>query len=264
MKVAIHGASGRMGQHVARSALCDKDIELVAAIDHARSPSLGKDIGLLVGLEPCGVSISAEVAQGVEEAEIVIDFSLPPALPALIQACQLHGTPLVSGTTGADAAIADQLTALQKDAAVFTAANFSLGVNVLIHLAATATRALGETFDAELIEMHHRNKVDAPSGTALALADAVRDAKSFPKSAFVYGREGKTGARSDAEIGVMTLRGGDVVGEHTLILAGESERLELTHRASDRSLFAKGALRAAKWLWGKPPGRYTMNDVLGL
>ncbi len=264
MKLVIHGAGGRMGREVALAALEDSSVQLVGAIDHDGSNALGKDLAELVGREVCGVRVGADLKAVLDKADVVIDFSLPPALPRLIDACSRAGVALVSGTTGTDETIASQLAELQKHAAVLTAANFSLGVNVLIHLANLAARALGQGFDAELVEMHHRRKIDAPSGTAIAIADAVRDAKSLSPSQAVYGREGKTGARPSDQIGIMTLRGGDVVGDHTLILAGDGERLELTHRASNRGLFAKGALRAAHWITGKEPGRYTMNNVLGL
>jgi 4-hydroxy-tetrahydrodipicolinate reductase len=229
------------------------DLSLVAAVDAAQSPLLGRDAGELAGVAPAGVKVTEQLS-ALDGADVVIDFSLPVALPRLFDRLQEKPLPLVLATTGVDA----------QRMPLVAAPNYRLGVAVLYHLAEQAT-ALLPGFDLEIIEMHHRNKVDAPSGTALGLLDAAaRGRNQDGRAHAVFGRQGHPGARSDAEIGVMTLRGGDVIGDHTLILAGAGERLELSHRASNRSLFAHGALRAARYLIGKSPGRYTMPQVLGL
>jgi 4-hydroxy-tetrahydrodipicolinate reductase len=198
------------------------------------------------------------------EVDVVIDFSLPVALDALFDAAERHARPLVIATTGLSPALWSRVDALAGKLPVVAAPNYSTGVAVLYHLAEKASALLRE-FDLEIVEMHHRHKVDAPSGTALGLAEAAARGRGLnAREHAVYGRQGHTGARTDNEIGIMTLRGGDVIGDHTLTLAGPGERLELSHRASNRALFARGALRAARWVVGKAPGRYGMNHVLGL
>lgn len=263
IKVAVHGAAGRMGRTVAQLVHEAADLSLVAAVDAPGSPLLGRDAGELAGVAPAGVKISSELAE-LERADVVVDFSLPVALPRLFDRLQEKPLPLVLATTGVDAALFARVEQLAQRMPLVAAPNYSLGVAVLCHLAEQAT-ALLPGFDLEIIEMHHRNKVDAPSGTALGLLDAAaRGRQQDGRAQAVFGRQGHPGARTDSEIGVMTLRGGDVIGDHTLILAGAGERLELSHRASNRSLFAHGALRAARYLIGKGPGRYTMPQVLGL
>jgi 4-hydroxy-tetrahydrodipicolinate reductase len=239
------------------------DLSLAAAIDSPGSPLLGRDAGELAGVAASGVKISSDLAQ-LAGADVVIDFSLPVALPRLFDYLQEKPLPLVLATTGVDAPLWARVDQLAQYLPLVAAPNYSLGVAVLCHLAEQAS-ALLPGFDLEIIEMHHRNKVDAPSGTALGLLDAAARGRGQDGRAHaVFGRHGQPGARSDAEIGVMTLRGGDVIGDHTLMLAGPGERLELSHRASNRALFAHGALRAARFLVGKAPGRYTMPQVLGL
>jgi 4-hydroxy-tetrahydrodipicolinate reductase len=239
------------------------DLSLVAAVDAAQSPLLGRDAGELAGVAPAGVKVTEQLS-ALDGADVVIDFSLPVALPRLFDRLQEKPLPLVLATTGVDAPLWARVDQLAQRMPLVAAPNYRLGVAVLYHLAEQAT-ALLPGFDLEIIEMHHRNKVDAPSGTALGLLDAAaRGRNQDGRAHAVFGRQGHPGARSDAEIGVMTLRGGDVIGDHTLILAGAGERLELSHRASNRSLFAHGALRAARYLIGKSPGRYTMPQVLGL
>lgn len=263
VRVALHGATGRMGRAILSVLAEEPELELGAAFASASNSALGRDAGELVGGRALGVTIE-QLGERVE-ADVVIDFSTPAALVALAERCEKSRTPLVSGTTGLGASHQEALAQLAKVVPVVHAPNMSVGVNVLFHLAEVATRLLGSAFDAEIVEMHHRHKVDAPSGTAVRLAERVARARGLdPSRAAVHGRSGQVGPRKDDEIGVMTLRGGGVVGEHTLVLAGPGERVELVHRAQDRSIFARGAVRAAVWVVGKEPGLYDMPDVLGI
>ncbi len=263
LRVAVHGAAGRMGRTVVQHIHEDPALTLSAAIDAASRPMGPRDAGELAGVGPLGVLVSAQLA-ALTGSEVVVDFSLPAALDALLAECTRLGLPLVLATTGLTPAQSAAVDALACSVPVVAAPNYSTGVAVLYHLAAQAS-ALLPNFDLEIVEMHHRHKVDAPSGTALGLAEAAaRGRRQVAHEVAIYGRHGHAGARSDTEIGVMTLRGGDVVGDHTLVVAGPGERLELTHRAHHRGLFAQGALRAARWVVGQPPGRYGMAHVLGL
>lgn len=267
LRVAVHGAAGRMGLSIVRALREDAGAELVAALEHADSAALGKDVGVLAGGESLGVAISAGHEAGLRACDVVIDFSLPAPTARLAAKAAALEKPAVIGTTGLDAEQVAALETLAGVAPIVFAPNYSQGVNLLFHLAAKAAELAGPGFDAEIVEMHHRRKVDAPSGTAVRLYEVVAEAKGLPvDGAAVHGRSGPTGARSDGEIGVMTLRGGDVVGEHTLMLAALGERLELTHRATDRHIFARGAVRAAHWLLAPDtkPGRYDMGDVMNL
>jgi 4-hydroxy-tetrahydrodipicolinate reductase len=262
LKVAIHGAAGRMGKTLVRL-VHEAGLELSAAVASAKSPLLGKDAGEVAGVGAQGWPLTASL-ESLASADVVIDFSLPVALPGLFAAVERYSRPLVLATTGLDDALWKQVDALGRHVPLIAAPNYSTGVAVLYHLAQKASALLAD-FDLEVVEMHHRNKVDAPSGTALGLAAAAARGRDLDaKANAVYGREGHPGARTEKEIGVMTLRGGDVIGDHTLILAGPGERLELAHKATNRDLFARGALRAAQWLADKAPGRYGMNHVLGL
>jgi 4-hydroxy-tetrahydrodipicolinate reductase len=265
-RVSVHGAAGRMGRSIVKVLVEDKGATLVSAIDRGGHPALGQDAGLLAGLnEPLGVAVTSSLEAALERAEVVIDFTLPDAARSLFEACALRRVAAVVGTTGLDAAARAALDALCKVAPVVVAPNYSVGVNALWALAAQAVRLLGPEYDIEIVEMHHRHKVDAPSGTAVRLTEVVAQARGVdPNVAVRSGRSGQVGARSAGEIGVHALRGGDVVGEHTLILAGPGERIELTHRAHSREIFALGAVRAAHFVVGRPPGLYDMADVLGI
>lgn len=263
LKVAVHGVAGRMGRAVVQILDECEDLGLAVAIDGASSPHLGRDAGELSGIGARGVAIQADLA-ALAQAAVVIDFSLPAAIDGLLDAVERHRTPLVLATTGLAPAQKERVAAVARAVPVVAAANYSTGVAVLAYLAERASALLPE-FDLELVEMHHRHKIDAPSGTALALAEAAARGRGADLSQrAVYGRQGPIGPRARSEIGIMTLRGGDVVGDHTLILAGQGERLELSHRAGDRALFARGAVRAARWVINQPPGCYGMPDVLGL
>ncbi|HSN83065.1 MAG TPA: 4-hydroxy-tetrahydrodipicolinate reductase [Polyangiales bacterium] len=265
VQIAIHGAAGRMGRSIAAVLNDDLEGNLVAAMDREDSELLGQDMGVLTGREPSGVRITCDLEEFLSNVEVVIDFSGAAATAKLLPVCAGQRIPMVIGTTGLDAATRAGLERAAEMVPIVFAPNYSQGVNALYFLAARATELLGPAFDAEIVEMHHRFKVDAPSGTAVRLAEVVAEAKQLdPERAVNPGRSGQVGARPLEEIGVMALRGGDVVGEHTLYLVGEGERLELTHRATDRSIFARGAVRAAHWVVARPAGLYDMADVMGI
>jgi 4-hydroxy-tetrahydrodipicolinate reductase len=265
VQIAIHGAAGRMGRSIAQVLAHDSSARLVAAMDREGSEVLGRDVGELAGLPPQDVTVTSDVEQFLRNVEVVIDFTLPEATTKLLPLCAGQRIPMVIGTTGLDGHARAALERAAEIIPIVYAPNYSQGVNALYHLAARAAELLGPGFDAEIVEMHHRHKVDSPSGTAVRLAEVVADAKGLDsQSASRHGRSGAVGARPSREIGVMALRGGDVVGEHTLYLVGEGERLELTHRATDRSIFARGAVRAAHWVVGQPAGLYDMAHVMGI
>ncbi len=254
-----------MGQSIASVLHDDLECKLVAAMDREGSELLGEDMGALIGKSPTGVCITSDVEEFLSNVEVVIDFSVAPATSKLLPICASQHIPMVIGTTGLDGATRAGLERAAEMVPIVFAPNYSQGVNALYFLAARATELLGPGFDAEIVEIHHRNKVDAPSGTAVHLAEVVAQAKRLdPEVAVTHGRSGHVGARPLDEVGVMALRGGDVVGEHTLYLTGEGERIELTHRATDRSIFARGAVRAAHWVVGRPAGLYDMADVMGI
>ena len=260
MKIALHGATGRMGLALAALARADADVAIVGAAAAPGDPGVGKDLGDLAGGGSLGVEVTEDVASALLGADVVIDFTVARAVRPLLALAARAKVAVVSGTTNLDA---ETLAALERTALtvpVLWAPNMSLGVQVLAELVEMAVRKLGPGFDAEIVEIHHRRKVDSPSGTAKRLADAVRAAR--PDAREIHGRDGEVGARTDAEVAVLGVRGGDVVGDHTVYLLGPSERVELTHRASNRDVFAHGALRAARFLVGKAAGRYTIADVL--
>ena len=261
-RVAIHGAAGRMGRELILAIHQADGLELGAAFEREGHESLGQDAHCLVGLPAGGTSLSSDLATGLASVDVVIDFSLPEASTRLLRAATTCQRAAVVGTTGGQQEWQNVIAALSQQAPVVVAPNFSQGVSVLAELARLAIRMLGDEFDAEIVEMHHRAKVDAPSGTANHLAQVVTAAKGLEGSATVHGRSGAVGARPKGEVGVLSLRGGDVVGDHTLILAGPAERLELTHRAHSRDVFARGAVRAASWVVGRDPGHYDMHDVM--
>jgi len=261
-RVAIHGAAGRMGLRLVALCCADDALELAAAIDQPGHASSGKDAGTLAGIEPCGVRLSDRLDSQVD---VLIDFSVPAACRAAIGQCIETGSNVVIGTTGLTEDDHRAIDEVAATVAVMQAPNMSLGVNVLFALAARVAQQLGDDYDIEIVETHHRFKKDAPSGTALGLAEAICTAtgKNIGQ-ALVHGRHGDDVPRQRGQIGVHALRSGDVVGRHTASFATLGEQLELTHIASTRDVFAHGAIRAAKWLVGKPPGRYGMADVLGL
>lgn len=261
MKLAIFGATGRMGQAVTRLAHEAPDVQIVGALAAPTDPALGRDVGEVAGIGAVGVAVTADLASGLLGADVVIDFSIAAAVPPLFAACERAGVAIVSGTTNFDERGWAALERAQLKVPVLWAPNMSRGVQVLAEVVQHAMRRLGLEFDVEIVEVHHRKKVDAPSGTAVRLADAAREVRKELRE--IRGRDGEVGARTDDEMAVFGVRGGDVIGDHTVHLLGPSERLELTHRATGRDLFARGALSAARFLQGRAPGRYTIADVLG-
>ncbi|HSA88946.1 MAG TPA: 4-hydroxy-tetrahydrodipicolinate reductase [Burkholderiales bacterium] len=249
MKIAIAGAGGRMGRAVIEAASSDAELELVAAVDAAGSPAIGQPAGK--------VRIGSELA-AVAQADVVLDFTRPEGTLALLG----HAKAMVIGTTGFTEEDKDRIAQAAQRIPIVQAANFAVGVNTAYKLAETAARILGEDYDVEIVEAHHRHKVDAPSGTALQLGEIV--AGALQKKDFVFGRKGTIGERQAKQIGFHSIRGGDIVGEHTVIFAGTGERVEVTVRSQSRLTYANGALRAAKWLKGRSPALYAMADVLGL
>ena len=263
LKLAIAGAAGRMGRELARIVDATEGCKLCGGLEAPHSPDLGVDYGELIGVGKRGVVISADPAAVVGACDGIIDFTVPAATLSLLSYTQnkVH----IIGTTGIDAAGEDMIAAAAKSATVVKTGNFSLGVNLLSALVKRAAASLGEEFDIEVLEMHHRAKVDAPSGTALLLGKAAAEGRHIALADnSVRVRDGHTGARKTGDIGFATLRGGSVVGDHTVIFAGSGERLELKHIAESRELFARGAVRAALWAKDKPAGLYSMMDVLGL
>ena len=268
MRVAIAGVSGRMGRALLEAVAADVGCTLAAAIDRPGSPLLGQDAGVVYGAVS-GIKVSgtleADRAAPNGTVQVLIDFTRPEATFAYMDVCIAAKLPLVIGTTGFDDAGRARIKSAAQHIPIVFAPNMSVGVNLLLKLAELAARVLDDGYDIEIIEAHHRHKVDAPSGTALGLGQAVAHATGRDLGACaVYGREGVTGERDPKTIGFATVRGGDIVGDHTLLFAGIGERVELTHKASSRATFAQGALRAAKWLQGQAPGLYDMRDVLNL
>ncbi len=263
VSVTVVGARGRMGTTLMREVLHSDNLTLCGAVDRSDSPGLGQDVGKILNVPDTGVALSDTLAP--PRNSVLVDFSLPIATQATIRAALEAGVGLVCGTTGLDRETEDMLRDAALRIPVVYAANFSVGVTLLLRLAAICGDALGTGWDAEIFEIHHRLKRDAPSGTALRLGREVAASTGRRlQDVFVTDRSERNQPRGDAEIGVIAARGGDVVGEHTVFFFGEGERLELTHRCTDRAIFARGALRAAHWVHDKPPGMYDMGDVLGL
>lgn len=262
MKIAVIGIGGRMGRAIA-SNLLERGHLIAGAVARSGDEAVGKDVGEIIGQNNLGIKVSDNAEEVfAAKPQAVIDFTNPQPTVYHATLAAKYNVPLVSGTTGLDAAQMDSLKKLAQEAPILWSANMSVGVNILLGMVEKAASVLGDDFDAEIVEMHHRHKIDAPSGTALALGRALaagRDVKL--DDAAVYDRSGK---REPGKIGFAVLRGGDVVGDHTVILAGEGERLEFSHKASSRAIFARGAVIAAEWLAGKPAGFYSMKDALGL
>lgn len=264
-RIAVMGAAGRMGKTLVEAVQQAPGAGLTAAIDRADSTLVGADAGELAALGRIGVPISGDLARVAEEFDVLIDFTHPTVTLKNLAFCRKAGKAMVIGTTGFSTEEKERLAEAGKDIPIVFAANFSIGVNLCLKLLDTAARVLGDDVDIEILEAHHRHKVDAPSGTAVRMGEVVAKAlgRDLEKVA-VYGREGQTGARKRETIGFATVRAGDVVGDHTVLFAAEGERVEITHKASSRMTFAKGAVRAALWLDGRAPGLYDMQDVLDL
>lgn len=267
LRVAIPGCAGKMGRALVQALAAAPDLALAGASERPGAEACGMDAGTIAGLPPLGVTIVDDVQRMLEGAGAVIDFTAPAATASLTPLCAERGIPLVVGTTGLGREERSVLEAAARRIPLVLAPNTSVGVAVLCELCARAAELLGPAFAIEIVEAHHGLKVDSPSGTALRLAQVLADATAVQGSLeerACYGRRGAVGARPPAEIGIHAVRGGDIVGEHTVYLCAEGERVELTHRASSRQTFARGALRALRWLVGRPPGLYEMKDVLGL
>jgi len=264
MKVGILGAAGRMGRTLIE-AVQATDLQLTATVDVAGSSLIGVDAGALVGISPLGVCLVDDLEKVIEDADVFIDFTLPEATIRHLEICHRARRSLVIGTTGLDEQHRIQLARAAQDIPVCFAANYSVGVTLCLKLLETAAAVLGDEVDIEIIEAHHRHKIDAPSGTALAMGEVVaRTLGRDLTQCAVYGREGRTGARERRTIGFETIRAGDIVGEHKVMFAGDGERVEIVHKASSRMNFARGAVRAAAWLGDRDAGLYDMRDVLDL
>ena len=263
LKIVIVGCTGRMGQALLEGIFADDELFLHAALDRADSPSIGRDAGEQFG-RATGVKVSSDV-KAIEGADVLIDFTRPEPSLQYLEACKAASAKMVIGTTGFNAEQKTSIAQAAQQIGIVFAPNMSVGVTLLTNLVQAAARVLNEGYDIEVIEAHHRHKVDAPSGTALRLGEAaaVGARRDFDKVA-VYAREGITGERNPDSIGFSTVRGGDIVGDHTVLFAGTGERIELTHKASSRATFALGALRAARFLQDKKTGLFDMQDVLGL
>ena len=265
MKIAVMGAAGRMGQTLVRTVHETEGLVVAGGSEAPGSDAVGRDVGEIAGLGALGAKITDSPIDLFAEVDGILDFTAPgPSTEFAALAAQARIVHVI-GTTGFEQAHEDKLEAAARHATIVKAGNMSLGVNLLVALTERVAKALDADFDIEVVEMHHRHKVDAPSGTALMLGKAAAKGRDVAlDDCAVWAREGQTGARNRGDIGFATLRGGSVVGEHTVVFAGEGERVELTHKATDRAIFARGAVKAALWGHGKPPGLYSMMDVLGM
>lgn len=265
VNVAITGAAGRMGRNLIHACHEAPQVNLTVAIEQPGHAASGRDAGELAGMEKNGVIVTHDLDAAARDFDVGVDFTVPDATVQTVQCCRRNGKRLVIGTTGLIDAQRDAVKDAARDIAIVMAPNMSVAVNLCFSLLETAARVLGDDVDIEIIEAHHRNKIDAPSGTALAMGEVIaRTLGRDLKQCAVYGRQGATGARPRQVIGFETIRAGDIVGEHSVMFADVGERLEITHKASNRMTFAKGAIRAAAWVMQQPAGLYDMRDVLGL
>ncbi|MBI3532074.1 MAG: 4-hydroxy-tetrahydrodipicolinate reductase [Burkholderiales bacterium] len=263
-KIAIAGASGRMGRMLIEAVQAADDCVLAGALDVAASPAIGNDATAFLG-HASDVAITADLKTGLQNARTLIDFTRPEGTMAHLKVCRELGVNMVIGTTGFSEAQKAEITAASQDIAIMLSPNMSVGVNVTLKLLEMAAKALSTGYDIEVIEAHHRHKVDAPSGTALKMGEVIAGALGRDlKDCAVYAREGVTGERDPSSIGFATIRGGDIVGDHTVLFAGIGERIEITHKSSSRVTYAQGSLRAVRFLAGRKTGLYDMFDVLGL
>ncbi len=265
VNIAINGAAGRMGRQLLSAVAERPGTVITAAVDAPGQACIGVDTSVLSGGEPTGVNTSDNVSSVLSAFDTIIDFTAPKVTLALLKSLRGSNKRIVIGTTGFNASQLDEISSAAQELPIVFAANYSIGVTVALSLLEQAAKALGDDYDVEISEAHHHHKVDAPSGTALAMGNAVADALSRDLAqCAVYGREGITGARDPKTIGFATVRAGDIIGEHTVLFAGNGERLEVTHKATDRMTFARGAVRAAHWLSSQSAGLYDMTHVLGI
>jgi len=264
LAVAVAGASGRMGRMLIEAVLAAPDLELTGALDLAGAVGLGEDVGQAFG-QPCGVHLSSDPSIALDRARVVIDFTRPEGTLGLMQACVARGVGMVIGTTGFDAQGREEIRQAASQIGIVFAPNMSVGVNVTLKLLETAARLLGNEYDIEVIEAHHRHKVDAPSGTALRMGEVIAQAIGQDlEQVATWTRHGVTGEREAGRIGFSVIRGGDIVGDHTVLFAGTGERIEITHKSSSRANYAQGSLRACRFLATHSRGLFDMQDVLGL
>ncbi len=264
MKFAIAGATGRMGRMLIEAVLNTTDAKLVGALEHSSSPFLGEDAGAFLG-KKTGIQITSDIDLGMQGAEFLIDFTRPEGTMAHLAVAKTMATKMIIGTTGLSPEQMEQLKASAEHFAIVFAPNMSVGVNATFKLLEVAAKMLNQDYDIEIIEAHHRHKVDAPSGTALKMGEVIAQALGQNLNDIaVYAREGHTGERKKGSIGFATIRGGDIVGDHTVLFAGEGERIEISHKSSSRQSYAQGAIRAARFLKNQKTGLYDMQDVLGL
>lgn len=265
IKVSIAGAAGRMGRKNCLSILQARGMDLIGALEIKNHSKLGVDIGNITGIDDIGVNLTDKRRDAFSKADVIIDFTAPDATIQNLEFCREMKIAIIIGTTGLTQEQLKSMEEIATDIPVVFAPNMSLGVNLLFKITDIVARALGHDYDCEIVEAHHNQKSDAPSGTAMRIAEVVAQAieQDIDKTA-VYGRHGITGPRKKDEIGILALRGGDIVGEHTVYFAGQGERIELIHRAHNREIFTNGAVRAARWIVGQPAGLYSMQDVLGM
>jgi 4-hydroxy-tetrahydrodipicolinate reductase len=265
IKVVISGAAGRMGRQVIAAISEDPETSVSGALEAPKHPALGRDAGVFAGLPENRVIITDDISKAFKDADVVIDFSGPRSSVKVVAEAARRGMPAVSGTTGLSEDDVAKIVGLAKKIPIVMTPNMSVGVNLLFAITDEVARVLGDDFDVEIIEAHHNQKVDAPSGTAKRLFEIVaRALRRDPKEVGVYGRQGVVGKRTGSEIGVHAIRAGDIIGEHTVLFASEGERIELVHRVTSRMSLARGAVRAAHWVVDKEPGLYDMQDVLSL
>jgi 4-hydroxy-tetrahydrodipicolinate reductase len=267
IRVAIIGVTGRMGAALVRAAAETSDIRVASAVASQTNAALGRDAGELAGIPAIGVGITSDLPAALSRADVAIDFSNSRATAANLAACRSARKPLLIGTTGFPAELARELDSAARDIPLLVAPNTSVGITLLVELVRQAARALPASFDIEILEAHHRTKRDAPSGTALALGSAAAEGRrgaghELGRKEIESARIGAHGPRREGEIGFAVVRGGDIIGEHSVLFAGSGERLSLSHSATDRAIFARGALQGARWLRDQPPGRYSMSDIL--
>lgn len=265
VRVGVNGAGGRMGKTLIQACVEHPDTQLGAAFEIASSSAIGQDAGVNASIESQGVTINSDLANHTNEFDVLIDFTIPECTMQSLETCLHNSKPMVIGTTGLDESQKQQLKEAGNKISIVFAPNMSVGVNLCLKLLQTAAKTLGDEYDVEIIEAHHKHKVDAPSGTALRMGEVVAESLGRNlKDCAVYGREGQTGERDKKTIGFETIRAGDIVGDHTVMFAATGERVEITHKASSRMTFAQGAMRAASWLSSKSTGLYDMQDVLDL
>ena len=262
ISLAVIGASGRMGRSVMKAAAGESGFTISGGLVRPSSADLGKDLGLLAAVAETGVSATDDIKSAIEAADVVVDFSLPDSGGPVLKHCVEAELPLLIGTTGLDEEHHHAIAAAAEKTAILYAANMSVGVNLMLRLAALTSRTLGDDFDIEIIDFHHRDKKDAPSGTALAIGESI-DSGRGATARREMGRGPEDGHRAPGAVGYSSVRAGDIVGEHTVLFAGSGESLQLTHKATSRTTFARGALRAAGWIYGRSPGLYGMSDVIG-